>query len=326
MAHPTPLLTRPAAVAGLFYPGSPHELANLIDADLRAAAPAAIASTHATGPTGNAEVEVEVGAGAGAEVEVGAGTDSTAPPTGPSEDAGVGPGADPTTQPKALIVPHAGYVFSGRVAATAYARLLPWRDSIRRVVLLGPAHRVAVASMALSSAAAWASPLGAVTIDAVARDRVATMPGVVFDDRAHGPEHSLEVHLPFLQRVLAPGFTLLPIIVGPAAPDAVADVLDAVWGGPETLIVVSSDLSHYHSYAVARALDQATAAAIVDRRADGLDPYAACGAHPVRGLLEAAHRHDLQVELTDLRNSGDTAGDKDRVVGYGSFVLTRRPA
>ncbi len=283
-----PLLTRPAAVAGTFYPGSATELADRIDTDLHAAVALLTSSEPAS-------------------------------PNAPTTALTPAPGAAP---PKALIVPHAGYIFSGPVAASAYARLLPWRSAIRHVVLLGPAHRVAVASMALSSATAWATPLGTVSLDTAARDRLVSMPGVVIDDRAHGPEHALEVHVPFLQRILEPGFTLLPIIVGPAAPERVADVLDAVWGGPETLVVVSSDLSHYHGYAVARDLDEATAASIVARRGDEIDPSGACGAYPVRGLLVAAARHDLRVALVDLRNSGDTAGSRDRVVGYGSFVLT----
>jgi hypothetical protein len=226
------------------------------------------------------------------------------------------------TQPKALIVPHAGYRYSGPVAATAYARLAPFRDRINRVVLLGPAHRVHVRSMALSSADAFLTPLGAVRLDDELRARVRELPGVVVDDRAHAPEHSLEVHLPFLQRVLGDGFALLPIVVGGARTERVADVLDAVWGGDETLFVISTDLSHYHPYATARRLDAATADVIVRRDWEALEPDRACGAFPVRGLLEAARRHGLAVELVDLRNSGDTAGPRDQVVGYGAFVAT----
>ena len=222
--------------------------------------------------------------------------------------------------PKALIVPHAGYVYSGPVAATAYARIVPWRDQISRVVLLGPAHRVAVRSMAVSSADAWTTPLGLVAVDTDARDRIAAMPGVVIDDAPHADEHSLEVQVPFLQQALG-SFTLVPIVVGAASPDQVADVLDALWGGPETLIVISTDLSHYLSYDDARRRDATTIAAIVAQRGEDLGPHDACGAHPVKGMLAAARRHHLTIEQLDARNSGDTAGPRDRVVGYASFVL-----
>lgn len=222
--------------------------------------------------------------------------------------------------PKAVIVPHAGYVYSGPVAATAYAHLVPWRDRIRRVVLLGPAHRVAVRSMAVSAADEWVTPLGTVAIDGEARDALAGVPGVVVDDAPHGPEHSLEVQVPFLQRVLST-FTLLPIVVGPARPEQVADVLDVVWGGDETLIVISTDLSHYLPYDAARERDASTIAAIAGGHEGAIGPHDACGAHPVKGMLVAARRHGLVIEPVDARSSGDTAGPRDRVVGYASFVL-----
>ena len=225
----------------------------------------------------------------------------------------------PPEPPKALIVPHAGYVYSGPIAATAYARLAPMADRITRVVLLGPAHRAPVRTMALSSADAWETPLGVVPIDITGREVLAAA-GVPIDDRAHAPEHSLEVHLPFLQRVLRTDWALLPVIVGHPTPDQVADVLEHVWGGDETLIVVSTDLSHYLSYEEAAAVDRHTAAAIVARTTT-VGPTEACGAYPVTGLLAAARRHDLDVELVDLRCSGDTAGPRDQVVGYGAFVL-----
>lgn len=221
--------------------------------------------------------------------------------------------------PKAIIAPHAGYVYSGPIAARAYLRWRRERDSITRVVLLGPAHRVPVRRMALSSADAWETPLGLVPIDAEGRDLVRDMPGMVVDDRAHAPEHSLEVHVPFLQRVIGE-FSLLPIVVGQATAGEVADVLEVVWGGGETRIVISTDLSHYHAYDEALGLDRQTAADFVARAAR-IDPQQACGAYPVQGILESARRHDLAVELLDLRNSGDTAGPRDRVVGYGAFTV-----
>jgi MEMO1 family protein len=225
--------------------------------------------------------------------------------------------------PKALIAPHAGYVYSGAIAGAAYARVRRLAGVVRRVVLLGPAHRAPVDGLAAPSADAFATPLGLVRVDDAGRRAVLALPQVRVDDRAHAPEHSLEVQLPFLQVVLG-DVEVLPLLVGDATPEEVAGVLDRVWGGRETLVVVSSDLSHYHDYATARALDRDTAAAIVAGDADCVADGDACGARPVRGLLEAAARRRLAVRLLDLRNSGDTAGDRDRVVGYGAFALDPR--
>ncbi len=220
---------------------------------------------------------------------------------------------------KALIVPHAGYVYSAPIAATAYAALAPQAGRIRRVILLGPTHRVAVRGLAVPTVDSFATPLGPLPIDAEARQRIADLPQVVADDGAHALEHSLEVQLPFLQRLLGP-FTLLPLAVGAASGEAVAQVLERLWGGEETLILVSSDLSHYQPYAEAERLDQATCARIAAARAD-LAPREACGAIPINGLLLAAARHGLRPRLLDRRNSGDTAGDRERVVGYAAFAL-----
>jgi MEMO1 family protein len=226
--------------------------------------------------------------------------------------------------PKAIVVPHAGYVYSGPLAGTGYATLAALSGTVERVLLLGPAHRVAVAGLAVPSVDAFITPLGPVEVDRDARETALACDGVIIDDVAHAPEHSLEVHLPFLQRALGTTFVVLPLVVGRAAAGTVAAVLDALWGGPETLIVVSSDLSHYEDYRSANAHDQRTAQAILTGDIDAIDPYDACGAYPVRGLLAAAARHRLGVELLDLRNSGDTAGSRDRVVGYGAFALTEQ--
>jgi AmmeMemoRadiSam system protein B len=222
--------------------------------------------------------------------------------------------------PKALVVPHAGYVYSGAVAASAYARIIPARSTIRRVVLMGPSHRVYVRGLAVPSVDAFRTPLGIVPIDAGGRDVALGLPGVRVDDRAHADEHSLEVQLPFLQSVLD-DFALIPFSVGDATADEVAAVLEACWGGSETLVVISTDLSHYHRYDDATRLDARTAAAIVACRPDAVDDHDACGAYPLRGLLQVASEHGLSVEQLDLRNSGDTAGDHDRVVGYGAFAV-----
>lgn len=227
--------------------------------------------------------------------------------------------SDCKAPPKALIVPHAGYIYSGAIAASGYACLAPWRARVRRVVLLGPAHRMAIDGLALPSCDAFATPLGAVAIDADAADSALALPQVRRSDRAHAMEHSLEVQLPFLIRVLGE-FSLLPFAVGHASAREVAEVLDLLWGGEETLIVISSDLSHYHGYRDAQELDRHTADAILALDAD-LDHEQACGATPIAGLLLSARRHGLHPRLLDLRNSGDTAGDRSRVVGYAAFAF-----
>jgi len=228
----------------------------------------------------------------------------------------------PAGTPKALIVPHAGYVYSGPVAASAYVRLRPLRDIIQRVVLLGPVHRVAVRGLALPGVQAFETPLGQVPIDreAVNSLHIRPMRQVTTSAAAHVPEHSLEVQLPFLQQVLG-DFKIVPLAVGDTTPEAVAEVIEALWGGPETLIVVSSDLSHYLPYQAAQHVDNQTCAAIA--RFQILDSHEqACGATPVNGLLIAARHHHLRPQLLDLRNSGDTAGDRERVVGYAAFAFT----
>lgn len=228
-------------------------------------------------------------------------------------------GTDRTT-PKALIVPHAGYVYSGPIAASAYARLSGAATTITRVVLLGPAHGLAFKGLALTRADGFGTPLGIVPVDADAAARIEHLPQVVRLPAAHVGEHSLEVHLPFLQTLLR-SFSLVPLAVGAASAEEVAEVLEALWGGEETLIVVSTDLSHYHDYETAKRRDAVTAAAIeaLDERSIG--PGDACGCVPLSGLLAAARAHDMTVQQVDLRNSGDTAGRGHRVVGYGAFII-----
>ena len=278
--------SRPAAVAGTFYPADAPALRREVLAYLVAARPADDRAVVPPGPTGQAPAS-----------------------------------------PKLLLVPHAGYIYSGAVAAKAYARLGAARSRIRRVVLLGPTHRVAVRGLAAPTVAAFETPLGPVMIDRAALAALADLPQVVASDRVHAQEHSLEVQLPFLQAVLAPGFTLVPLAVGEASADEVAQVLDRLWGGDETLIVISSDLSHFLPYAQAQVIDQATVHCILQLD-DRLDHGQACGATPLRGALRVARRHGLQPVLLDVRNSGDTAGDRARVVGYAAvaFLPTGSPA
>ena len=221
--------------------------------------------------------------------------------------------------PKAIIVPHAGYIYSGPTAAAAYARLGVVSDTIKRVVLLGPVHRVPVSGLALPGATAFATPLGNINIDQSSIATIENMPQVVASPAAHAQEHSLEVQLPFLQSVLD-DFTLLPLAVGDTTAEEVAEVLDVLWGGPETLIVISSDLSHFLPYRTAQAVDAETVQNILNLRG-ALTHEKACGATPVNGLMLAAKQHYLQPHLLDLRNSGDTAGDKNSVVGYASFAF-----
>lgn len=224
-------------------------------------------------------------------------------------------------EPKALIVPHAGYVYSGPIAGSAYAQVAPLRGRIERVLLLGPAHRVFLRGLAVPSADEFETPLGRVTLDREAIERALEFPQVVRNDEPHALEHSLEVHLPFLQVTLG-DFSLVPLVVGDATPEEVAAVLCSLWGGPSTLIVVSSDLSHYYEYATARRLDAATSLAIEELRPEAIDEEGACGRIPVQGLLLAAREHGLHAKAVDVRNSGDTAGSRDRVVGYGAYVVT----
>lgn len=228
----------------------------------------------------------------------------------------------PATAPKAMIVPHAGYIYSGDIAATAYARLAQVKNSIKRVILLGPTHRVAVKGMATVSTDTFTTPLGDIAIDQETIAAIGDMPQVIVSDKAHALEHSLEVHLPFLQTCLDT-FTLIPFAVGECPPADVAAVLQRLWGSDETLIVISSDLSHYLDYDTARQRDKTTSDNIVALRYEHIGYDDACGRNPIRGLLHLAREKGYGVEMIDLRNSGDTAGSRDRVVGYGSYVLTQ---
>lgn len=227
--------------------------------------------------------------------------------------------------PKALIAPHAGYVYSGPVAGSVYARLAAARNTIQRVVVLGPSHRVPFYGLAVSGASSFRTPLGDIPIDREAVAQIMDLPQVVLLDDAHAAEHSLEVQLPFLQLLLE-DFSLVPLVVGDASGEQVAEVLQRLWGGAETLIVISSDLSHYHDYRTARRMDESTSEAIVGLHPEALDYEDACGRIPVSGLLLEARRLGLHGELVDLRNSGDTAGDKARVVGYGAYAFTTSDA
>lgn len=223
-------------------------------------------------------------------------------------------------RPKAIIAPHAGYGYSGAIAGSAYAPIARDGSAIERVVLLGPTHRVAVKGLALTQADFFATPLGDIPVDWPWTSRILGIPGVQIADAAFAREHSLEVQLPFLQRTLG-RFSLVPILVGAAPPELVDRVLATLWGGPETLIVVSSDLSHFHNYDTALKLDTGAAQAIETLRPDRLGEEQACGRHAIRGLLSRARGLDMRVTTMDMRNSGDTAGSKDRVVGYGAWAF-----
>lgn len=222
--------------------------------------------------------------------------------------------------PKAIIAPHAGYVYSGPVAASVYARLTGARDRIRRVVLFGPSHRVPFHGLAVPSSEVFRTPLGDIPLDTEAIAGLSEFPQVQIRDDAHALEHSLEVQLPFLQEILGE-FRLVPLVVGDAGYNEVREVLDHLWGGDETLIVISSDLSHYHDYDTARALDRATSVAIEALAPERIDYEHACGRTPVGGLLLAARERGLHARTLDLRSSGDTAGPRNQVVGYGAYTI-----
>lgn len=220
---------------------------------------------------------------------------------------------------KALIVPHAGYIYSGPIAATAYNCLLEDAHHISRVVLLGPSHRVALSGIAIPDCNEFQTPLGNIKLDMEAVNYIQDLNGVEINNAAHSQEHSLEVQLPFLQEMLGE-FQLVPLVVGQCSAKTVANVLNHLWGGEETLIIISSDLSHYHQYAIAQQLDQETSKKIEDFDTD-IQGEQACGCYPLNGLLLAAKQHGLSLDTLNLCNSGDTAGSKDQVVGYGAYAL-----
>jgi MEMO1 family protein len=279
---------RRPAVAGRFYPGQERELRR--------------------------EVEELLGEAAGKSSVPGSGRPDSRPF---SLTESVEPSA---LRPKALIAPHAGYVYSGPVAASGYALLAPLKGSVQRVILLGPAHRWPFQGVAVSSSAGFDTPLGRVPLDHEAIGRALELPRVMVLDEAHEGEHSLEVHLPFLQTILG-DFALVPLVVGEGSPEEVAEVLRLLWGGPETLVVISSDLSHYLPYAQAVEVDELTARAIEALRPEEIREDQACGRTPMGGLLLVAREKGLRVQRVDLRNSGDTAGPRNQVVGYGSFLF-----
>ena len=221
----------------------------------------------------------------------------------------------------ALIVPHAGYIYSGPIAASAYTHLTSLRGKISKVILLGPSHRVGFRGIAVSGADYFKTPLGEIPLDHEALNEVLKLPQVQQFEQAHTDEHSLEVQLPFLQKVLGE-FSLIPLVVGDADPHEVAEVIDSLWKDEHTLVVVSTDLSHYHDYHTAQGLDRNTCTAIETLDPEAISQDQACGRNPLNGLLTVARQRNLHVHTLDLRNSGDTAGPKDRVVGYGAWMLT----
>ena len=224
--------------------------------------------------------------------------------------------------PKVIIAPHAGLVYSGAIAASAYARLVQARKTITQVVLIGPSHRVGFNGLAISRAESYSTPLGEIAVDTAAVKSIARLAFVEFVEQAHLYEHCLEVQLPFLQTILD-SFTIVPIVAGDATPEQVSTVLKLLWNGPETLIVISSDLSHYHDYKTAQNIDRETSENIEKLQYEALDYESACGRIPISGLLALAREQSLSVKTIDLRNSGDTAGDKDRVVGYGAYIIEK---
>lgn len=226
----------------------------------------------------------------------------------------------PENRLKAIIVPHAGYIYSGPVAASAYAILQPLAGEVSRVILLGPAHTVYLRGIAAPRAEVFEVPLGPLAVDLAAIAAIADLPEVVLDDVPHAHEHCLEVQLPFLKMILG-HVSIVPLVVGNVEPATVARVVERLWGGPESLIILSTDLSHYLAYGEAQSRDAMTAAAIEALDGSQLTPEDACGAHALTGFLAAARARRMAIERLDLRNSGDTAGSRDRVVGYGAWIL-----
>ncbi|MFC3149415.1 AmmeMemoRadiSam system protein B [Litoribrevibacter euphylliae] len=221
--------------------------------------------------------------------------------------------------PKVLICPHAGYVYSGAIAASGYSQLKAYHQQISRVVLLGPSHRVPLQGIAIPDTSLFRTPLGEIEVDQEALTKIKTLEGVKVSPHAHAYEHSLEVQLPFLQCVLD-DFKIIPLVVGQAGPTLVSKVIDVLWGGEETLFVVSTDLSHYHNYEHAKAVDGETCKKIEHFDTDITCDHA-CGCYPLNGMMQAAQHHRMHISQLDLRNSGDTAGSKDQVVGYAAYAL-----
>lgn len=293
--HPPPSRVRPPAVAGSFYPADPETLRREVSLLLDPAGPGVPGETAGALPT-------------------------------PS------PAPEPSVPFVAAIVPHAGYLYSGPVAATFYRLLRDAvqepasparrRERFRRVVLLGPSHRVPVRGLALPDVSGFHTPLGNVPLERQACEHLARLPQVSVADPPHGGEHSLEVQLPFLQQILG-DFELVPLVVGDASPEAVAEILRAIWDGPQTLVLVSSDLSHYLPHARARERDRRTADAIEALRWQDVGCGDACGRDALNGLLSWAQGKGWSVETLDLRNSGDVTGPRSQVVGYGSFLVRR---
>jgi MEMO1 family protein len=238
------------------------------------------------------------------------------------EGAAIGSADDRPLVPKAIIAPHAGYKYSGAVAGRAWSTVAPARGRIDRVVLVGPAHRVRLVGIGVPSVDLLDTPLGPVPVAGDLRERALAMPGVVVSDEAHAPEHSLEVHLPFIWETLGATVSVLPLVVGLVEPALLGDILDEVWGGEETLVVASTDLSHYHDDDTAKRIDGETVELILAGNVDEITHDRACGAWPLRGLLLAAEHRGLAAQLLAVCTSGDTAGPRDRVVGYGAFALT----
>ncbi len=224
------------------------------------------------------------------------------------------------TKPRALIVPHAGYIYSGPVAASAYTQLIPFAQQISRVILLGPSHRIPLLGIASSSADFFQTPMGKIPLDRTTIEQLNQLSFVQAYDDAHAQEHSLEVQLPFLQKIL-PEFTLVPLVIGQADDQQVSELIETLWQKEETLFLISSDLSHFLDYQRARECDQATNTAISELDPAKIHYEQACGRSAIAGMLLSAKKHHLNVQTLDLRNSGDTAGSKDRVVGYGAWAF-----
>jgi MEMO1 family protein len=223
--------------------------------------------------------------------------------------------------PKVVIAPHAGLVYSGAVAATAFG---PWArraEPPRRIVIIGPAHRVAFSGIAVHPASRWRTPLGGIPVAGVTHAGLAQAPGILVDPRPFAGEHSLEMHLIMLQAMLPAPFEIVPILVGDADPHQVAEALRRVWGGPETVVAISSDLSHFLEQTSAQSIDSDTARRIETLDAAALDGRRACGFLSVRAALEIAAERDMRASGLHLATSADAGADASRVVGYGAFAL-----
>ncbi len=224
-------------------------------------------------------------------------------------------------KPKAIIVPHAGFIYSGDIAAKAYKALIPLVDNYKKIILLSPAHRKSVTGVAYHNARKFACPIGDIPVNAELLSILKTNDSVYNDDEAFNFEHGLETHFPFISYIFR-DISFLPLIVGNIDTQKLSDIFNLFWQADDILFIISSDLSHFHNYEICKTLDHETTQHIINLNYEKINHDAACGYYPLCGALKLAKDNNQKCYLLSLKNSGDSIGDKDSVVGYGSFIIS----